>query len=314
MERVRKERCGDCKKWEPTTGNFGFCKANAPQATILQADERDKFIIVWPSTGMDDWCINDFEMEEINGSKKIRDNIPGLVSCLTATYGRYSVLCEAISCFLEQTYNNRELIILNNSNIPIICDFPKVVVYNEPKYTTLGDCRNRLLELARGEFIRTWDDDDLYLPWTLEQGVREIGNYPAFKPDESWDSQRNEIYTLGDNVYEAAMLIRTDFARKFGYKSSGGDEHMPLLKGLQIDLLGCKRAAVHPSYVYRWDTQLHRISGSLGNGSIYERTKNWKNANTDFGNGRKIEKVSLEKYWHDVEEAEKTVHRIWIDK
>ena len=57
-------------------------------------------------------------------------------------------------------------IILNNHPEPLKCDLPQVQIYNEPGYETLGDCRNRLLELASGEFVRTWDDDDLYMPWS----------------------------------------------------------------------------------------------------------------------------------------------------
>ena len=36
-----------------------------------------------------------------------------LVSCLMATHGRHSRVCESLSCFLSQTYENRELVILN---------------------------------------------------------------------------------------------------------------------------------------------------------------------------------------------------------
>lgn len=59
-----KERCGDCLCWEPTKGNFGFCRANAPSPEILKGTENDQFTLVVPSLGRDDWCRKDFEPAE----------------------------------------------------------------------------------------------------------------------------------------------------------------------------------------------------------------------------------------------------------
>src|SRR5687768_14508500 len=104
-----------------------------------------------------------------------------------ATHGRYEKVCETLACFLDQDYPHRELVILNNHPVPLEYDHPLVRIYNEPKYPSLGHCRDRLLELARGEFVRTWDDDDLYLPWTLSQGVGHIPvDAAAWKPARSW--------------------------------------------------------------------------------------------------------------------------------
>jgi len=228
-----------------------------------------------------------------------------LVSCLTATHGRFSVLREALACFHLQDYENRELVILNNHSMPITCDLPKVRVYNEPGYSTLGHCRNRLLELARGELIRTWDDDDLYLPWAVRQGVEFLDGAPAFKPARSWNSRRNKIYALDDNVYEAAMTTRVEVARKYGYLESGGDEHVPLLQGIEKEG-GCRKVDVGPllaSYCYRWDSGLHRISGLLGSATVEARTRAWENANRDFGNGGPLTPADVEGYFSAIHQV-----------
>jgi len=57
-------RCADCKKWEYRNNNFGFCRANAPAPTIAKASASDEFTLVWPSTGRDDFCYDDFEEAE----------------------------------------------------------------------------------------------------------------------------------------------------------------------------------------------------------------------------------------------------------
>jgi hypothetical protein len=52
------ERCNKCIWWEFNKSNFGFCRKNAPRPTPVKADRNDEFQLVWPSTGLDDWCGN----------------------------------------------------------------------------------------------------------------------------------------------------------------------------------------------------------------------------------------------------------------
>lgn len=238
-----------------------------------------------------------------------------LVSCLCSTFGRYRVLREAITCFLEQDYKNKELIILNNHPIRLAQpNLPQVRLINKSGFPTLGDCRNFLLNMAKGEFVRTWDDDDLYMPWAISQGVEGmlIGNScDAFKPQLSWFFKGNwpdVIMELGGNQYEASWTTWTDVAKKHGYKSSGGDEHSPLFA------MSIREEIVRPSYIYRWDTPLHRISGLLGSVSIEEQHRLHMEANQDHGDGIPITPVDLSPYWEAVGRAEDELEdsiRIW---
>jgi len=229
-----------------------------------------------------------------------------MVSCLTATYGRFQVLCEAVTCFVNQDYDNKELIILNNHPEPLYCNLPQVTIFNESGYMTLGDCRNRLLELAKGEFVRTWDDDDLYMPWAISQGVEHVGDSVAWKPQYGWGWRldKDQLYLSG-NKYEAAWTTRTDIAKRFGYISkSGGNEHNSLENGIN-SLGGILKGNVKPSYVYRWGSGLCRISGSLNKNDLSEettlkRTERWMNLNNDSGDGT-IFLVDLSKYWDRIE-------------
>ena len=56
MAGPRGERCSDCIKWDYTDNNFGFCRAGAPRPTIAVASKDGSYTLVWPSTGMEDWC------------------------------------------------------------------------------------------------------------------------------------------------------------------------------------------------------------------------------------------------------------------
>ncbi len=105
-----------------------------------------------------------------------RSDFP-LISCVMPTYGRPDYVNEAIQMFLDQDYPNKELVILNDCAGQIFtCDLPPeagVRVINHPeRFPSLGDKRNACIELAQGEFIAIWDDDDVYLPWRLSHSYR----------------------------------------------------------------------------------------------------------------------------------------------
>lgn len=208
-----------------------------------------------------------------------------LVSCLMATHGRYREVCRAVVDFLQQDYPAKELLILNNHPKPLWVPegVEGVRIINEPIHATLGDCRKRLLELAQGEYVRTWDDDDCYLPWTLSQGVAHIGNAVAFKPRHSWFDCENGGVRLEDNVFEAAMITRTDFAREHQYQATAGDEHQPLVQAIEAAGLKRRDFGQWASYVYRWGYGIHHISGTMGSGTVEDRTAAWKAANNDWG-------------------------------
>ncbi|MCG8649919.1 MAG: glycosyltransferase family 2 protein, partial [Pirellulales bacterium] len=108
------------------------------------------------------------------------DDLP-LISCVMPTYGRPDYVNEAVKMFLDQDYpaDRRELVILNDcAGQTFQCDLADqsgVRVINQPrKYPTLGQKRNACIELARGELIAVWDDDDLYLPWRLSFSLDQM--------------------------------------------------------------------------------------------------------------------------------------------
>ncbi len=212
---------------------------------------------------------------------------------------------EAVKCFMDQDYEDRELVVLNNHPVALVIDLPKVRVINESGYGSLGACRNRLLEEVGEGFVRTWDDDDLYLPWAISQGVGEIGDAPAWKPTYSWFSTKNSNYSLQGNAMEASVTYRADVVKKYGYRNSGGDEHVPLLEGIEIEGgMGEKDMGGRASYVYRWDNGEWHISGSLGSArSLEDRTADWISRNDDHGSGVPLVPEFVKDYYTEIAEA-----------
>lgn len=93
------------------------------------------------------------------------------VSCLTVTADRKHLMRRAVQCFENQTYENKELVIIDDGEQDlgnILSDLPagqvKYVKLEKKPENTLGKLRNRSLDEANGDFLVQWDDDDWYHP------------------------------------------------------------------------------------------------------------------------------------------------------
>jgi len=91
------------------------------------------------------------------------------------TWNRREFVPAAIDCFLRQTYENRELVILDDGDDSIadlVPSDPKIRYFREEKRRVTGDKRNRANELAKGQIICHWDDDDWSAPERVERQVK----------------------------------------------------------------------------------------------------------------------------------------------
>ncbi|MBQ7567079.1 MAG: glycosyltransferase [Oscillospiraceae bacterium] len=107
-----------------------------------------------------------------------------LVSVIIPTYKRtVEYLSRAVQSVLAQTYENFELIVIDDSPADYekrgeIADYMAAVASETVRYyqneKNMGGslARNRGIELAKGEFISFLDDDDEYKPEKLEKQVR----------------------------------------------------------------------------------------------------------------------------------------------
>jgi len=155
-----------------------------------------------------------------------------LVSCLCCTFNRPVLLGESIKCFLDQDYDNKELIIVNDQESVNLRMSPlpdNIQIYNHPKrFDSLGQKRNYLKSLAHGEYCCIWDDDDLYVPFRLSESVyfmKEYSDYDIIKPQDAFISVDNTNYQVATNKFHAQAVIRKDYMNKTQYplKSIGED-------------------------------------------------------------------------------------------
>ena len=93
------------------------------------------------------------------------------------TANRRRFVPEAIRLFLAQDYPEKELVILDDgedSVVDTIPDNPQIRYLRNSRRQPVGTKRNLACEMARGEIIAHWDDDDWYAPWRLSYQVEEL--------------------------------------------------------------------------------------------------------------------------------------------
>jgi glycosyltransferase involved in cell wall biosynthesis len=100
-----------------------------------------------------------------------------LVSCVLAIQNRPAFLRQAIRCFLRQTYEQSELIVVDDGDRAVkeLCSGlyrVRHIRLNNP--TSLGSKLNIGVQNARGTIIQKMDDDDYYHPDFLKKAVSAL--------------------------------------------------------------------------------------------------------------------------------------------
>lgn len=97
------------------------------------------------------------------------------VSCVMPTFNRPQYVPMAIRCFFQQSYLNKELIIVDDGGEKFeIPDDPRVIYMKLHNKTPTGTKRNLGADNARGEVIVNWDDDDFSASYRLQDQVARL--------------------------------------------------------------------------------------------------------------------------------------------
>lgn len=200
------------------------------------------------------------------------------IDCLMGTYGRYSFACEAIACFLQQTVLSQATLLVHNQHqVPLRFDHPRVRVVNEPSPAApVRVIKQRMLELSapEAELIHWWDDDDLYLPWHLEDGLKHLGESVAWKPKRSWVWMGDKKFALESNFFEGSWIFRADYIRAAPtHTHPQYIDHPVCMQTIEAGLLGTSDLGGRASYIYRWSHAGH-VSAHGGSASLEQQCRN----------------------------------------
>ncbi|NOZ84086.1 MAG: glycosyltransferase family 2 protein [Epsilonproteobacteria bacterium] len=134
---------------------------------------------------------------------------PGLVSVIIPTKDRLELLHRAVHSVLQQTYQNIEIIIVDDgSNQPFSMeiDDPRIKLLVNPVSLGGAAARNIGLQAARGEFICLLDDDDYYLPSKIEAQLFFLKKNPDI------DLVFSKVDLLKENSTEVLTVIEDGYS------------------------------------------------------------------------------------------------------
>jgi glycosyltransferase involved in cell wall biosynthesis len=220
------------------------------------------------------------------------------VTFLCTSYRRFHCVKRIVAQYHAQTYPNKELIIFNTDE-----EFPYELGFEDDTikvinngidyetglpYTNRGQiCRDAVTH-ATGDYFMLADDDDIYLPFHIQQavdGIEENGK-DAWKPQKSMFANREGIH-LVMNTMEASVIVKMDRIREIGFRSDltgyeGLSWYTRLRDEKQLDEWNSKYVA---SYCFNWSDPAeiagHKQSGDINNPDNFE---NHKNASGDVAN------------------------------
>jgi len=112
------------------------------------------------------------------------------VSCILATGNRLGFTRQAIRCFLRQTYDDSELVVVDDGKEPAadLCKgLLRVRYIRLDRPTLLGTKLNIGVQHARGIIIQKLDDDDYYHPQFLERAVSNLKDRNGKGGLVAWD-------------------------------------------------------------------------------------------------------------------------------
>ena len=168
-----------------------------------------------------------------------------LISCLCITRNDTALLQRAIHCFLAQTYPNKELVIVyeddNLQTALFLQTYPagenirSFSVPARPK-SPLGALRNYSLQMAAGDYICQWDDDDWYHRERLAVQFRlmqQAGKDACIL--EQWllfDGHTGKAYLSHKRYWEGSLLCRKDLVLQNQYAGLAQGEDTPTVTAL----------------------------------------------------------------------------------
>lgn len=242
------------------------------------------------------------------------------VACIMATCGRHHLAERSLRFFLDQQHDPDkdhfdvfDLLIYNNSDVELELDssiwdreggYKTIQVVNQhissrtgKPYDNLGDIYNDAIKHLYGEpdVIVHWDDDDIFLPNHLYEGLRGYHRareqnyklesevfYKAYKPAKSYYRHPKGI-ELMSNTLEPSIFVEADHIYEHGYSTTTSDQHLkwvnPLVgeRSIFVDEKG------KPTLVYNWgDTDIPTFKTS-GNAGSPNNFNNYRNFSKDHG-------------------------------
>ena len=148
--------------------------------------------------------------------------IDGLVSIIMPSWNTAQFIDKSIQCVLDQTYQNWELLIVDDCSTDntdeVVTSFTdkRIKYYRNEKNSGAALTRNKAMREARGEWVAFLDSDDL---WTSDKFEKQIKfmvdngyklSYTEYEKIDEDDNPLN-IYVSGPDIVNKHQMYNYDY-------------------------------------------------------------------------------------------------------
>jgi len=150
-----------------------------------------------------------------------------LVSAICPTFNRRKYIPQAIACFQAQTYENKELVIVDDGSqscsdlVPI--DDARIRYFHLDGKHTTGEKRNICCAKSNGEIIVHWDDDDWSAPTRIADQVERLKDSSVaivnYFDILYWNDTRKKLFQFHP------QSLRCPHGATFAYLKSWWEKH-----------------------------------------------------------------------------------------
>lgn len=149
--------------------------------------------------------------------------VDGLVSIIMPSWNTGRFIAESIKCVIDQTYQNWELLIVDDCSTDDTDDVVKpflkdcrIKYYKNEENSGAALTRNKAMREAKGEWISFLDSDDLWKPEKLEKQIhfmRENNYVLSYHEYEKIDEEDNplNIFVSGPKVVNKRKMYNYDY-------------------------------------------------------------------------------------------------------
>lgn len=200
-----------------------------------------------------------------------------MISVLTLTYQRHSLLEEAIESFLRQDFSGEsEMLIINDSvKVDYIIKHPKIRIINlKTRFPSIGQKLKFGFSQCKYNHIYRLDDDDLLVPWALRHTWDDITTHPdydIYRSNGHYFFESNKFKSISGstnngNIYSKKYLSRIEIP-----ESSFGED-TAITFGFNSNIYVSPRE--QKTMIYRWGMSTYHVSGlgNIGNNAISDQT------------------------------------------
>ena len=200
-----------------------------------------------------------------------------LISCITPTFNRRELLCKAIDSCLRQTWQNWEMIIVDDGSEDGTDLMVKEMMESEPRIRYFRNprkganaARNHGILNSTGDYLVFLDDDDIHLPDRFRSQLQAV--------KKSGSGFILSGFRVRDLV--TGKIIKTDYARSKGTGAGHGvrwmisrelllkaglfDEQMPSMQEVELSyrIAKCASYAFHDAIVMEGGVNHTSITGN----------------------------------------------------